>query len=194
MFELIKQVQQGDYNSFEQIAHRYTNLVKTVCSNYYLAGGDYDDLYQEGLIALFIAVQSYSPEHNVTFETFARKVVKRKLISAVRQSRRRKHEYLNQSVSLYSEKYQNIPILDTIRDSRYQDLIRDIEQPFSMDEFLDQFSFTPLEKEILLLYLEGFSYENIVNKTNRNFKSVDNAMQRIRRKIKKYYQKYKMAI
>lgn len=194
MLELIQQIQQGDKECFEQIVQQYSTLVKAVCRNFYLPGADYDDLYQEGLIALFMAVQSYSPEHDIAFESFARVVIRRKLISAVKQSRRKKHEHLNCSLSIFSKKYENITILETLRDPSYQELILDIEQPFSMEDFLSKFGLSPFEEQILLLFLEGLSYEQMGERTNCGHKSIDNAMQRIRGKIRKYYERRLIAI
>jgi len=186
---IIQEIQQGNVNRFDVLLQQYQPVIRSICRHYYLPGGEYEDLLQEARIGLYLAAKHYNPEKNPSFEAFACMVVKRKVLSAVRQSCRKKHETLNQSLSLCAPVFENRLYIDSLEDRTYQDLITNIEQPFSLESYLSQFPLTKLEREVLINYLEGRSYSEMISIIGRDYKSIDNALQRIRRKIKDYYQR-----
>lgn len=188
MLELIQQIQQGDNTRFEDLLHHFENIIRGICHRYYLPNGDIDDLMQEGRIGLYWAVVNYQPERNSNFEVFAQMVIKRKVLSAITQSRRVKHEQLNRSYSLHAEVYDNIQLMELLSDLSFDDRIREVEQDFSLEQFIKQVRLSKMEEKVLRLFLYGQSYEEMTIALNCRFKSVDNTMQRIRKKVKKHYQ------
>ena len=176
---------QGDPDAEETLVARYTRLVRQLARPYFLAGGDSDDLVQEGMIGLIYGVREYDAEKSASFRTYAETCIRNRLYSAVRAAARDKHTPLNQSVPL------EIPFFDSHTTSfgaplpsqaNPEDLIigregvRDILQ--DVRKQLSEF-----EAKILGLYLKGLSYREIAAAAERSPKSVDNAVQRIRRKL-----------
>lgn len=174
----------GDSRATEQIVHRYSRLVKTCARPYFLDGADGEDLIQEGMIGLLAAVQSFDTARGVPFEAYARLCITRKIFSAVRAAAALKHEPLNHSVSI--EK----PLFDDNAEPRPQ-----VTEPTSDPESLvigmeeQEERITKLlsllsvfEAKVLKLFLEGLSYEEMAQTLGKPIKSVDNAIQRIRRK------------
>jgi len=193
MEQIIQEIQQGNWSKFDILLQEFQPILKSVCRKYFLVGSDYDDLLQEARIALYIAAKTYDPRKSSNFEAFAYMVVKRKVISAVRQSQRKKHETLNQSLSLYYPVFENRVYIDSLEDRTYVKNIDSIEQPFAVEVLFQKYGLTKLERTVLTHYLQGYSYNEIMSMTGRDYKSIDNAMQRIRKKIKTYYQTVKIA-
>lgn len=179
----------GDNNAEECLATRYSRLVRICARPYFLAGGDSEDLLQEGMIGLLSAIRSYAPEREVGFQTYAEVCIRNRLRSAVRTAEREKYEPLNSSVSLEA------PLYDEIRRS-HPDRHPLAESPEEMligrEEWKGRLvtlkaSLSGFERTVLEWYLDGLSYAEIAARTGKPLKSVDNAVQRIRRKAAPFF-------
>ncbi len=176
----------GDRNAEETLVSRYTRLVRQLARPFYLAGGDSDDLIQEGMIGLIYGVREYDSERAASFRTFAETCIRNRLFSAVRAAARDKHTPLNQSIPLETPFFDSrttssigTPLMFQVNpedliigreDAR--DTIRGVRKQLS--EF---------EAKILGYYLDGLTTKEMAEAVNRSPKSVDNAVQRVRRKI-----------
>jgi RNA polymerase sporulation-specific sigma factor len=184
---LLSMVKSGDRVAEEQLAFRYARLVKICSRPYFLVGGDTEDLIQEGMLGLISAIRDFDLSMNVSFKTYAEICVKRRIYSAIKSASRKKHEPLNDMVSFddvlsdeskssaaaYGEAHRRSP--------EEQVLARE-----SADEIIQAYSrcLSKFEVEILQLYLSGLSYSEIAEASGKAEKSVDNAVQRIRRKLR----------
>ncbi len=184
--KLLKMAEQGDSAAEEQLVKRYNRLVRRCARPLFLSGGDSEDLIQEGMMGLLSAIRDYDPKLNASFKTFAELCIKRRLISAVKSASSLKHIPLNDGVSLdevLSEdshaQLAGTQFLNT-RVPEEQVLARE-----SRSEIVSAFSqcLSKLENQILSLYLEGWSYQEMAEHTGKSVKSIDNAVQRIRRKL-----------
>ena len=173
---------QGDRDAEETLIKRYTRLVRQLARPYYLAGGDSDDLMQEGMIGLMCGVREYDGNRAASFRTFAERCIRNRLYSAVRAAARDKHSPLNQSVPL------EIPFFDSqsfsygaMAGEDPQDLI--IGREGAQDTLSDvRKQLSEFEAKILGYYLDGLTIREMAKAVLRSPKSVDNAVQRIRRK------------
>lgn len=173
---------QGDRDAEETLIKRYTRLVRQLARPYYLAGGDSDDLMQEGMIGLMCGVREYDGNRAASFRTFAERCIRNRLYSAVRAAARDKHSPLNQSVPL------EIPFFDSqsfsygaMAGEDPQDLI--IGREGAQDTLSDvRKQLSEFEAKILGYYLDGMTIREMAKAVSRSPKSVDNAVQRIRRK------------
>lgn len=184
--ELLSMAESGDKIAEDQLALRYTRLVKICSRPYFLVGGDGEDLIQEGMLGLLSAIREFDISMNTSFKTYAEICVKRRIYSAIKGASRKKHEPLNDMVSFedvlsdesnssavsYGEAYRRSP--------EEQVLARE-----SVGEIIQTYSrcLSKFEVEILNLYLSGLSYSEIAELCGKTDKSVDNAVQRIRRKL-----------
>ena len=172
----------GNREAEECLATRYSRLVRVCARPYFLAGGDSEDLIQEGMIGLLSAVRSFRPEKEAVFRTYAEVCIRNRVYSAVKAAARGKHEPLNCSVSMDSPQFDstpyNIPPLPL--DDPEDVLIGREDRESQMKKLYDKLS--DFEKAVLKLYLDGFSCQEIAQQTGKALKSVDNAVQRIRRK------------
>lgn len=180
--ELVERIRMGESACMDTLIERYKRQVRNQARTLYLMGGDNDDLIQEGMLGLFKAVRDYRPEKEVSFETFARLCISRQLYSAVQAAGRQKHVPLNTYVEFSDQ-------LDAQEDSPQgkspEELLIDRENIERLREEIWKV-LSPMEKKILQSYLDGESYTEIASGLNRSPKSVDNALQRIRRKLKKF--------
>ena len=191
--ELILKIRQGDSLAEELLYERYKPIVRMLARAYYLAGADREDLIQEGMYGLYRAVCTYDPEAGearaAAFSTYAEICTKHQMISAVRKAARKRNMPLNTYISLEREvtpEGKTIGDLAEILSDVYtedpeHDLIQREELGFlrkTMDTAL-----SPFERRVLKLYLEGFSYQKIADLLGKTPKSVDNAIQRVRRKL-----------
>lgn len=177
----------GDPAAEECLVARYNRLVRVCARPYFLAGGDSEDLIQEGMIGLLSAIRGYSPDRNTGFRTYAEVCIQNRLRSAVRAAARDKHTPLNQSVSLET------PSLDgNFGSYPYGALTERFEDPedmlISREDRENRMKalrgmLSGFEQTVLDLYLRGLSYGEIAAQVNKPLKSVDNAVQRIRRKV-----------
>lgn len=175
---------EGDRDAEESLVKRYTRLVRKLARPYYLAGGDSDDLIQEGMIGLINAVREFDVEKRASFRTFAEICIRNRLYSAVRAAARDKHTPLNQSVPL------EIPFFDSHTSicgaiPNPEDLI--IGQEGAQDTLSDVCKqLSQFEAKILGYYLDGLTIREMAEAVSRSPKSVDNAVQRIRRKAARH--------
>ena len=180
--ELIRLANSGDRAAEEQLALRYTRLVKICSRPFFLVGGDGEDLIQEGMLGLLSAIREFDPSMNATFKTYAEICVKRRIYSAIKMALRKKHEPLNEMVSfddVLSDESLSI-------DSSFRRIPEEqVLAQESADEIIQTYSrcLSKFEVNILELYLNGLSYLEIAEDVGRSEKSVDNAVQRIRRKL-----------
>lgn len=177
----------GDPAAEECLAARYSRLVCVCARPYFLAGGDSEDLIQEGMIGLLSAIRGYSPDRKTGFRTYAEVCIQNRLRSAVRAAARDKHTPLNQSVSLTTpgfdgnaESYPYGAFPERFEDP--EDMLISREDQENRMKAL-QGILSGFEQSVLELYLNGLSYGEIAEQVNKPLKSVDNAVQRIRRKV-----------
>ena len=176
----------GDRQAEERLVVKYMRLVRRCSRPFFLVGGAPEDLIQEGMLGLLSAIRQYYPKQNAAFKTYAELCIKNRLLSAVKTDSRLKHNPLNDGLpldSLLSEESQ-IPLL------AYTELFRRTpeEQVLARENKMElQQSFkrclSPMERNVLRLYLDGLSYQEIAEQTGKPIKAVDNAIQRIRRKL-----------
>lgn len=175
---------QGDSRAIEQIVHRYSRMVKTCARPYFLDGADGEDLIQEGMIGLLSAVQSFDINRNVPFAAYARLCITRKIFSAVRAASAQKHELLNRSISiekpLFDDNAEPRPQVTEPTSDPESLVIGMEEQKERLEQLLGLLSV--FEAKVLKLFLDGLSYEEMARFLGKPLKSVDNAIQRIRRK------------
>jgi len=177
--ELIKHIRGGEDFCMDVLIERYKRQVRNQARTLYLIGGDSDDLIQEGMLGLFKAIRDYEPEHQVSFGAFARLCVSRQLYSAIQASNRQKNMPLNSYVELSPELREQA---GSPPERSPEDLLIDQENMESLyAEILERLS--PFESEILKAYLDGQNYTEIAASRHKSPKSIDNAMQRIRRKL-----------
>lgn len=181
-----------DEDATAELLRLYKGLVRSVAQPFFLQGGEKDDLLQEGMIGLLQAIQQYDPEQNIKFRSFARLVIQRSMLDAVRSASRRRHEPLNRSISLEteisdSESDSQLVLADTLEDDAPppdQELIS-MEQLEGFLAFM-QNNLSELELDVVSGLRLGLSYQEIAERLGRSTKSVDNAIQRLRAKIKDY--------
>lgn len=184
----------GDSRAVEFLISKYRSFVRAKARSYFLIGADREDIIQEGMIGLYKAVRDFRADRLASFRAFAELCITRQIITAIKTATRQKHIPLNSYVSL------NKPIYDEESDRTLMDVIHGnkVSDPeeliISREEFLDierrmgEF-LSELEWQVLMLYLEGKSYQEIADSLDRHVKSVDNALQRVKRKLERYLEK-----
>lgn len=174
----------GDRIAEEALVTRYNRLVRICARPFFLAGGDSEDLIQEGMFGLLKAIREFTPDRDTAFRTFAEVCIRNRLLSAVAAASRDKHAPLNDSVSFetpFFDSHSDLPVKTQAR-ANPEDLLIDREDELErLGTLKDQLS--GFEANILDNYLQGYSYQEIARRVGRSPKSVDNAVQRIRRKI-----------
>lgn len=184
--ELAALAQQGDRNAEEMLVLRFGRLVRACARPLFLMGGDSEDLVQEGMLGLLAAIREFKPERGVAFRAYAEVCIRNRLLSAVKAASRDKHTPLNSYVPLDPALFDGTDCDDRRQVDQRQGnpealFIHREDMQERMNRIYSQLS--PLETRILRLFLSGLSYSEIASKCNRPAKSVDNAVQRIRRKI-----------
>jgi RNA polymerase sporulation-specific sigma factor len=187
--DLVARYQRGDQEAVEELLGRYRNFTRLKARSYFLAGADKDDIIQEGMIGLYKAIRDFDPGHETAFRSFAEICITRQIITAVKTATRQKHVPLNQYVSLSKPISSNedpdwvlMDVLEATQASDPAELVishdelRSIKLAFA--EILSDF-----EAEVLHMYVEGKSYQEIAEHLGRHQKSIDNALQRIKRKV-----------
>ncbi len=186
---LIALAKQGDSVACERLVRRYHGFVRLKASSYFLAGGDPEDLIQEGLVGLYKAIRDYRSDRESSFRNFAELCITRQIITAVKTATRNKHSPLNQYVSFSSTPAamgDDVPTLDQMLPGpRVHDPINQVisaEELRSLVGCLST-SLSELESRVLSLYLDGCSYEQAGERLGCDTKTVDNALQRVKRKV-----------
>ena len=178
---LVLMAQNGDASATEQLLRRYAGMVRALARRFFLAGGETDDLVQEGMIGLVSAVRKYRAEEGKSFKNFAYLCVRRHILDAVKASARRKNGPLNQSLSLSD------PTLgDRAEEGSPEDLILESEEEREFRRRLTK-ELSDFEFRVVTMYLEGMSYAEICEATGKNGKSVDNALTRAKKKLQASY-------
>jgi RNA polymerase sporulation-specific sigma factor len=186
---LVMKARAGDAAAMDRIIEKYRGFVRLKASSYFLAGGDSEDLIQEGLIGLFKAVRDYRVEREASFRSFTELCVTRQIITAIKTAARLKHAPLNTYVSFSHSRAgrteQEVPLADILPGDPVSD---PITQAISTEELKSLVGclgevLSELEAKVLAMYLEGRSYEEIGEILECNPKAVDNALQRVKRKV-----------
>lgn len=187
--ELVGRAKAGDSDATRRILSRYHYFVRLKANSYFLAGGDGDDLIQEGYIGLFKAIRDYEYGRSTSFRSFAELCVTRQIITAIKTASRQKHVPLNTYVSFShspsSADFDTRTLADVIPSGRASDPVQQVissEEVGSLTDCLVRL-LSPLESQVLKYYLEGNSYEAIAESIGHDTKTVDNALQRIKRKV-----------
>lgn len=189
--EIVELAQQGEQFAVEYLVDKYRNFVRAKARSYFLIGADKEDIIQEGMIGLFKAIRDYKMDKLTSFRAFAELCITRQIITAIKTATRQKHIPLNSYVSL------NKPIYDEESDRTLMDILSTtkITNPEEIIISREEFVFierkmgeilSSLEWKVLMAYLEGKSYQEIAVELKRHVKSIDNALQRVKRKLEKY--------
>ncbi|MCL2839605.1 MAG: sigma-70 family RNA polymerase sigma factor [Defluviitaleaceae bacterium] len=184
--QLVKKAREGDTVSLDALLQRLKPLVKSKAKPYYLTSGDPEDLIQEGMIGLYKAVLDFDPQKNVKFIAFASVCIVRQIQTAIKAAARKKHLPLNTSLSLNNEAdNETEAYLNKIPDHKINDpeaLFLSHEAIKDIDIFINQ-NLTPLEQSVLTHHMDGKTHAQIAESLNKNLKSIDNTIQRIRKKM-----------
>lgn len=195
--ELMMYLQDGEAEIIDFIMNKYKNLVKSKAKSMYILGADKDDLIQEGMIGLFKAVRDYDSGRDASFFTFADLCISRQMYTAVQASRRQKHIPLNTYISLYATAKENaeneedmalVNILALKSEQSPEEMLIDKENVEQLEKTIEK-ELSSFEKQVLDLYLTGMRYTQIAKVLGRDEKSTDNALQRIKSKLKKAIQR-----
>lgn len=188
--ELIVRLRDGEKQITDYIMEKYKNLVRSKAGSMYILGADRDDLIQEGMIGLFKAIRDYDSGRDASFFTFAELCISRQMYSAVQAAGRMKHIPLNTYISLYGNGTEHGEeedgILSILADHGLnpEDFVIDRENVEQLEKKMEQ-ELSGFEKQVLDLYITGMSYSQIARVLGRDEKSTDNALQRVKGKIKK---------
>ncbi len=187
-YALIALAKQGRPDAYDALMRRYRGFVRLKASSYFIAGGDSDDLIQEGLIGLYKAVRDYRSDRESSFRNFAELCITRQIITAVKTATRHKHTPLNSYVSFSSSpaSAEGEPTLDeTLAGSPVNDPVNQVISSEEVRSLVGCLStaLSELESRVLALYLDGYSYETIGGRIGCEPKTVDNALQRVKRKV-----------
>jgi len=192
--ELAGQFQAGDRLALEALIARYRRFARAKSRGYFLVGGDADDIEQEALIGLYKAARDFRPEHQASFRAFAELCITRQIITAIKTATRQKHQPLNQYVSISGVRGGDDPgersveeLLHSHHDGDPADNVISGERMHAMRTSMAEM-LSGLEVDVLKLYVEGKSYQEIGAQLGRHVKSIDNALQRIKRKLDQHLQ------
>ncbi|KYG89926.1 RNA polymerase factor sigma-70 [[Bacillus] sp. KCTC 13219] len=189
--ELVEQVRLGNTDALDFLITKYRLFVKAKARSYFLVGADKEDIIQEGMIGLYKAIRDFKGDKLASFRAFAELCVTRQIITAIKTATRQKHIPLNSYVSL------DKPIYDEESERTLMDIITSPQSDDPMHAMINQEEFSyleekmsevlsELEQQVLALYLEGRSYYEISELLNRHVKSIDNALQRVKRKLERH--------
>jgi len=189
--KLIDLVHKGESEALDFLIHKYRNFVRAKARSYFLIGADREDIIQEGMIGLFKAIRDFKGDKLSSFKAFAELCITRQIITAIKIATRQKHIPLNSYVSL------DKPIYDEESDRTLMDVISGAKVLNPEELIINKEEFdhievkmaellSDLERKVLALYLDGQSYQEISEELNRHVKSIDNALQRVKRKLERY--------
>jgi len=187
--ELVARFRDGDTAALEALLERYRRFARAKSRGYFLVGADSDDIEQEGMIGLYKAIRDFRPERQASFRAFAELCITRQVITAIKTATRQKHQPLNQYVSISGVRGGDDPGERTVEDLLDDHNIADPADQVVSNERMDDMRrsmaemLSGLEVDVLRLYVEGKSYQEIGAQLGRHVKSIDNALQRIKRKL-----------
>ena len=188
--EVVLEAKNGNARAQEYLISKYENFVKSKAKSYFLIGADKEDIYQEGMIGLYKAIRDFKPDKLTSFKGFAELCVTRQIITAIKTATRQKHIPLNTYVSLNKPIYEEesdrtlLDVLSGFRVTDPEELIIGQEQISHIEKEMEKV-LSELELEVLNSYLDGKSYQEIACDLDRHAKSIDNALQRVKRKLEK---------
>ncbi len=192
--EVVDFARAGDDAALEYLINKYKNFVRAKARSYFLIGADREDIIQEGMIGLYKAIRDYRVDKLSSFRAFAELCITRQIITAIKTATRQKHIPLNSYISLNKPIYDedsDRTLLDVISGSKITDpeeLIISREEFDDIEEKMGEI-LSSLEWKVLMSYLEGKSYKEIAEDLHRHVKSIDNALQRVKRKLERYLEK-----
>ncbi|MBM7588323.1 RNA polymerase sporulation-specific sigma factor [Bacillus pakistanensis] len=188
---IIEMVHNGESEALDFLIKKYRNFVRAKARSYFLIGADKEDIVQEGMIGLYKAIRDYKEDKLTSFKAFAELCITRQIITAIKTATRQKHIPLNSYVSLDKPIYDDESdrtLLDVISGTKVMDpeeLIINREEFDNMEDKMAEL-LSDLERKVLALYLDGQSYQEISEELDRHVKSIDNALQRVKRKLERY--------
>lgn len=188
--EVVIEAKKGNKGAQEYLINKYNSFVKAKAKSYFLIGADKEDIYQEGMIGLYKAIRDFKPDKLASFKAFAELCVTRQIITAIKTATRQKHIPLNTYVSLNKPIYDDesdrtlLDILSSIKVCDPEELVISQEEMKHIETEIGQV-LSDLEMEVLMSYLDGKSYQEIACDLDRQAKSIDNALQRVKRKLEK---------
>src|SRR5690554_4443945 len=189
--QLVEDAKAGNIEALEFIIRKYRNFVRAKARSYFLIGADREDIIQEGMIGLYKAIRDFRADKLSSFRAFAELCITRQIITAIKTATRQKHISLNSYVSLNKPIYDEesdrtlIDVLSTNKITNPEDIIISREEFFFIEKKMGEI-LSSLEWKVLMAYLEGKSYQEIAVELKRHVKSIDNALQRVKRKLEKY--------
>ncbi|NLX61924.1 MAG: RNA polymerase sporulation sigma factor SigH [Tissierellia bacterium] len=191
--DIVEEAKTGNPYAMEYLISKYKNFVKGKARTYFLVGADKEDIIQEGMIGLFKAARDYNREKLSSFKAFAELCITRQIITAIKTATRQKHIPLNSYISLNKPIYDedcDRTLLDVISEAKIEDpeelVINSEELCLMENKILELLS--DLEWKVFMAYLDGKSYQEIAKELHRHEKSIDNALQRVKRKLERYLQ------
>ncbi len=196
--QIISQIEQGNDNALAYLLEKYKDIVNMKVNKYFMIGAEREDVIQEGMIGLFKAIKGFNPEKQSSFKSFANICIERQLITAIKTSNRQKHMPLNSYLSLNTSAYENndedsVELIDTFNNKTIEDPLETIMKKEYYDHIENAVNknLSKFEKQVLDRFLKGESYIKIAQRLETPVKSVDNAIQRIRKKaIKNMFNEY----
>ncbi|ANS76017.1 RNA polymerase sigma-H factor [Paenibacillus yonginensis] len=189
--DIVESVRSGDSEALEYLIHKYRSFVRAKARSYFLIGADREDIIQEGMIGLYKSIRDYKGDKLSSFKAFAELCITRQIITAIKTATRQKHIPLNSYVSLDKPIYDedsDRTLLDVICGSQVcdpEELIINQEEFTGLEDKMSEI-LSDLERKVLMLYLDGRSYQEISVDLKRHVKSIDNALQRVKRKLERY--------
>ena len=190
--DLVKRVRDGDERCLEALLSRYRNFARSKARSYVLAGSAKEDVVQEGMIGLFKAIRDFDLSQDTPFRAFAELCISRQILTAIKTANRQKHQPLNSSVSLdapaYGDEKGDSSVGDNLVASTLTDPAELVISAQEIEAIRDSMrdNLTELEGDVLRLYMDGKSYEEIAGALGNHVKSIDNALQRIKRKLQRH--------
>jgi len=189
--QIVLLVHDGDSEALDYLIHKYRNFVRAKAKSYFLIGADKEDIIQEGMIGLYKAIRDYKEDKLSSFKAFAELCITRQIITAIKTATRQKHIPLNSYVSLDKpifDEESDRTLMDVISGAKLlnpEELIISREEINRIEDKMSEI-LSDLEQKVLSRYLDGQSYQEISEELNRSVKSIDNGLQRVKRKLERY--------
>ena len=189
--EIVEDARKGDRQALEFLIHKYKNFVRAKARSYFLIGADREDIIQEGMIGLYKAIRDFRSDKLSSFRAFAELCITRQIITAIKTATRQKHIPLNSYISLNKPIYDEesdrtlLDVLSSTQISDPEELIISREELGSIEDKIGEI-LSDLEWKVLMAYLQGKSYQEMAEELQRHVKSIDNALQRVKRKLERY--------